>query len=96
MKYAEMKSTYTGLVAMIAGKLPRIKKADFVITWHCKNRRKDKDNIMGGQKFIFDGLVHAGVLKNDGWSQIGDVQHKFMVNKNNPHVEVTLLNAEKE
>ncbi|MEN1968999.1 RusA family crossover junction endodeoxyribonuclease [Lentibacillus sp. N15] len=94
MQYSEMKRTYTGLVSMIARRLPNVKKADFQITWHCKDKRKDKDNIMGGQKFIFDGLVHAGVIKNDGWSQIGDVDHRFKVDKGNPRIEVLLLNVE--
>lgn len=93
MQYSEMKSTYTGLVTMIARGMPKVKKADFHIIWHCKDRRKDKDNIMGGQKFIYDGLVNAGVLKNDGWAQIGDISHSFKVDKANPHVEVQLLNV---
>lgn len=60
------------------------------ITWYCKNKRKDKDNIMAGQKFIFDGLQKAGVLSNDGWKQIGDVTHRFEVDKRNPRVEIVL------
>lgn len=88
MQYANMKRTYTRLVALESRNLPKIDKANFEITWYCKDRRKDKDNIMGGQKFIFDGLVKAGVIKNDGWAQIGDVKHAFEVDKKNPRVEI--------
>lgn len=86
--YREMKETNTDLVAWQAKRLPKMERVNIIITWHCKNRRKDKDNIMGGQKFILDGLQKAGVLKNDGWMQVEDIIHRFRVDKNNPRVEV--------
>lgn len=90
MKYAAMKKEYTYLVQLCAINLPKVNLADFEIIWYCKNKRKDKDNIMSGQKFLFDGLVQAGVITNDGWSQIGDVSHVFKVDKRNPRVEVRI------
>jgi len=90
MAYSNMKKDYTALVQMSAGNLPKVEKADFEITWYCKDRRKDKDNIMAGQKFIYDGLVKAGVLANDGWAQIGNITNKFEVSKENPRVEVKI------
>ncbi|MBP1971601.1 Holliday junction resolvase RusA-like endonuclease [Virgibacillus natechei] len=90
MAYANMKKDYTALIMMQSKKLPEVGKADFEITWYCKDKRKDKDNIMSGQKFIFDGLVKAGVLKGDGWSQIGDVAHYFEIDKQNPRVEINI------
>jgi Holliday junction resolvase RusA-like endonuclease len=90
-KYSDMKHTYTNLVAWQAKSLPAIQnKINVVITWYCKDRRQDKDNIMAGQKFIFDGLVAVGRISNDGWKQIGDVTHKFEVDKHNPRVEITI------
>src|SRR5699024_6790282 len=88
--YSYMKKDYTTLVQMRAGNLPKVEKADFEITWYCKDRRKDKDNIMAGQKFIYDGLVKAGVLANDGWAQIGNITNKFEVSKENTRVEVKI------
>lgn len=93
-KYSKMKHTYTDLVAWKAKTLPVLGKVDVVITWYCKNRRMDKDNIMAGQKFIFDGLVAVGRLENDGWKQIGDITHRFRVDKHNPRVEVELREVE--
>lgn len=90
MAYSNMKKDYTALVMMNAKGLDKVEYADFEITWYCKNKRKDKDNIMAGQKFIFDGLVKAGVLDNDGWGQIGDISHSFEVDKDNPRIEVVL------
>lgn len=91
--YSRMKKTYTNLVAWSAMSVPKLKKVDVVITWYCKDKRQDKDNIMAGQKFIFDGLVTAGKLENDGWGQIGNVSHSFAVDKANPRIEIELRAA---
>ena len=39
---------------------------------------------------ILDGLVVAGVIKNDGWGQIGEICHRFTVDKQDPRVEVKI------
>ncbi len=91
--YNEMKQEYTNIVAWIAKSeiKKQLEKIDLDITWICKNRRKDKDNIMaGGLKMILDGLVVAGVIKNDGWSEIGSINNRFEVDKDNPRVEVEI------
>ena len=95
MHYSKMKKTYTTLVKFCAMKLPKVESADFEITWYCKDKRKDKDNVIAGQKFIFDGLVEAGVLKNDGWKEVGKVTHECLVDKGNPRVEVEILEVER-
>lgn len=89
--YRRMKEDNTNLVAWNAKRLPKVERVDVIITWVCRNRRKDKDNIMAGQKFIFDGLKEAGTIGNDGWKQIGDVTHRFAVDKKNPRVEIELM-----
>jgi len=90
MAYANMKKKYTDLVHLHANNLSKVDRADFLITWYCKNRRKDKDNIMARAKFILDGLVNAGVIENDGWAQVGNIFHMFKVDKNNPRVEIEI------
>ena len=90
MAYSTLKKKNTELVMWASKGLKKIERADFTITWYCKNRRKDKDNIAAGTKFIFDGLVENGILPNDGWKQIGDVKHVFKVDKENPRIEVEL------
>lgn len=90
---SKQKKEFTRLCADCtrAFKLKRINsKVDVSITWVEKNRRRDKDNISAGQKFIFDGLIEAGVLKNDGWKEIGEVSHSFRVDKKNPRIIVRL------
>lgn len=90
MAYSTMKKTNTELVAWSAAKLPSIEYADIEVRWYCKDKRKDKDNIRAGLKFILDGLVQANVLKGDGWKQVGNLSDEFHVDKNNPRIEVIL------
>lgn len=89
-QYSKLKQQYTLLVKLSANKLPSLPPADYYITWYCKDKRQDKDNIMAGQKFIFDGLMAAGKIENDGWKQVRDVNHRFEVDKKNPRIEVEI------
>jgi Holliday junction resolvase RusA-like endonuclease len=59
------------------------------LIWVEANRRRDPDNIMGGIKYVLDGIVKAGILKNDGWAQIASIENKFETGIN-PGVWVTL------
>ena len=62
--------------------------ADFEFTWYLKNKRKDKDNVAFAKKYIFDGMVDAGLIENDGWKQIGNWKEKFDVDKEFERVEI--------
>ena len=90
---AQMKKEYTELVAWCAksARLPHFDRVDLIITWYEPNKKRDKDNIMAGQKFILDGLVQAGVIANDGWKQVGKITHDCQVDRENPRVEVELI-----
>lgn len=89
---AKMKKEYTEMVALyaMAAKLPRMEKVDVMILWHEPDKMRDKDNIHAGIKFILDGLVKAGIIPNDNWAHIGDITHKFDVDRRNPRIEVIL------
>jgi len=92
-EYSRIKRKYTDMVAWLAKGKGKFKKIDLDITWICRNKRKDKDNIAAGVKFILDGLVQANVIENDGWKQIGDIVHRFEVDKDNPRIEVRIKEA---
>lgn len=94
--YNDMKRLYTESIAWITkSKIKKeFRKIDLEIIWVCKDKRKDKDNIIAGTKFILDGLVEAGAIKNDGWKQIGDILHKFKVDKHGPRIEVVIKEIE--
>lgn len=85
------KREFTELVALsckVCNIMPVSGRSNFEFFWYCKDKRRDKDNIMAGQKFIFDGLQKAGVIKNDGWGEVGDISHKFFIDKVDPRVLV--------
>jgi Holliday junction resolvase RusA-like endonuclease len=93
--YARMKDEYTTMVAWLAKKLPKYEKVALIITWYEPDRRRDPDNIMAGQKFILDGLVVAGTIPNDNQRHIQGIIHRFGVDKQNPRVEVEIIDMEK-
>ena len=88
--YSTMKKANTNAVAWPAKKLPVYEAVELEVIWYCKNKRKDPDNIAAAVKFIFDGLVKAGRLKNDGWKQNKGWTNKFKVDKENPRVEIVI------
>ena len=55
-----------------------------------KDRRRDYDNVMAGQKFIMDALIKAGVIYNDGQAFVMPNTFEFGVDKNYPRVEVKI------
>ena len=56
------------------------------------NRKRDLDNISSfAHKVIQDSLVLAGVIKNDGWKNIKGFTDKFYCNRENPRIEILLI-----
>ena len=92
--YAREKRRYTRQVALLAqaaGLRPISRPISIKFTWICKDRRKDKDNVRVGAKYILDGLVEAGVLRGDGWNQIQGFTDHFGIDRKNPRIEVELI-----
>ena len=63
----------------------------FSFTWFAANQKKDPDNICFARKFILDGLILSGVIKDDGWSVVGSFTDSFAVDSSNPRVEITIV-----
>ena len=93
--YASMKQTYTDMVAWLAKKLPKYQQVSITITWYEPNEKRDPDNIMAGQKFILDGLVKAGTIPNDTRRYIKSITHIPELDRDNPRVEVEIVDIEK-
>jgi Holliday junction resolvase RusA-like endonuclease len=89
---AKIKQEMTDYITLLAKRLKAEIRMPVRITyrWYCKNKRKDKSNIAFAKKFIEDGLVNAGVLKNDGWNDIEGFNDRFYIDKANPRVEVEI------
>jgi Holliday junction resolvase RusA-like endonuclease len=88
--YAKMKRTYTGeLVFCIQeSRRPQYPKVAVMVDWFEPNAKRDPDNIMAGQKFIFDALVHKGIIADDDQKHVASITHRFHVDATNPRVVV--------
>ncbi len=96
-KYAgnKLKQDATNIVCLYAKSQLRGKyeRMSLSITYYCKNKRKDKDNIAFAKKFILDGLIKAGVIPDDGWGQIEGWTESFEVDKDDPRIRVELVRS---
>jgi Holliday junction resolvase RusA-like endonuclease len=93
-KYAKNKRYYTDIVMLtcLGARHKAIKqKVNIELTWYTKNAKKDPDNVAAGIKYILDGLTLSGTLENDSRKYIGSITHHFCVDKNNPRVEIKLI-----
>lgn len=62
--------------------------------WVEPDRRRDRDNITAGRKFVQDALVHCKVLQNDGWKEIIGFSDDWAVDKARPRVEIEIIEME--
>lgn len=61
-------------------------------TWYERDKRRDLDNVSSyGRKVIQDALVKSGKLYDDGWGYIVGYSDKFRVDKQNPRIEVQII-----
>ena len=59
--------------------------------WYEASKRRDHDNVSSfGRKVIQDALVKAGVLEDDGWDYIDGFTDLFLLDKDNPRIEVVI------
>lgn len=64
----------------------------FIFQWFLKDNRKDFDNRNFAQKYIFDGLVKAGVIKDDSWNYTkGGTIHIPALDHLDPRVQIIIL-----
>ena len=47
--------------------------------WYVKNKRRDADNIAFSKKFIIDGLVKGGIIKNDNLKVVVGFNDEFIM-----------------
>jgi hypothetical protein len=95
---AQQKKDSTDLVMWYAiqAKLPKMNYIDLTITWYEPNKKRDKDNVEAGVKFILDGLVSAGVIVKDNWRYIGDIIHKVRLDRMKPRIEIEIAEGQIE
>ncbi len=62
--------------------------------WYEPNRRRDRDNIRSGTKFIYDALKATGRIVNDSQKWVLDDRHEILLDPKEPRVEVLLEEAD--
>lgn len=65
-------------------------KAVLTITFYEKDNRRDADNIYGGLKYLLDGMVQAGIVKDDTRQYVEPIIKPIEIDKINPRVEVII------
>lgn len=91
--YSNIKRTLTTKIywEILQQGVKPMKRAYIHFLWKETNRSRDPDNFTSaGKKIILDALVKAGILKNDGWSDIDGWDDQWCVVNKNPGVLVTL------
>lgn len=75
----ELIARATGMRSLIGGY--------FTFMFAEANKRRDPDNVVGGgHKIIFDSLVGAGFIVNDGWTQVQGFADYWIVDRHRPGV----------
>lgn len=90
---AKMKSEAEDLIRfVIRRKLTPVKGRVFLyINWVEPNKKRDMDNIAFAKKFIQDALVKEGIIQSDGWAGIAGFNDTFSVDKDNPRIEIEIV-----
>lgn len=89
---AKIKKNETEIVGWIAKSTlkPMNKIGYAIIKIYQTNKRGDKDNSRFSEKFIWDGLVWAGIIPNDTWDYVpNEVVFCHYIDKM-PKIEVQL------
>ena len=58
--------------------------------WYEPNHKRDLDNIAFSKKYILDGIVKAGILKDDKPKYVKGFTDHFGYDKENPRIEVEI------
>lgn len=91
---SNIKKKETEVVMVMARRLKPIHgKVDIEMHWRWLDRKVDPDNIAFCKKYVMDGLVKAGVLKNDGWNNINSFKDTFELGSSGVDVTIKEVNV---
>lgn len=91
-KAAKQKTDIQALIRACACRLrnKKLERVNVKIEWYEKDKRRDKDNIRAGIKFILDALQSINAIQNDNWRVIEGIQDTYNVDAKNPRVVVSI------
>ena len=68
-------------------------RVEIAFTWVEADRRRDMDNVAFAKKFILDGLVRAGVIRDDTPRYVAGFSDRFDYDGRDPRIEVEVRSA---
>lgn len=75
---AKLKKETENLIIIQLGRMKPITSPVIIhFEWHEKTRRRDKDNVAAGKKFILDAMQRSGKLINDNNKYIAGFTDRF-------------------
>lgn len=81
-------------IAAVEQRMPSFNgRVEIIFTWVEENRRRDMDNVAFAKKFILDGLVRAGVIRDDTPRYVAELADRFDYDKQHPRIEVEVSTA---
>jgi hypothetical protein len=98
--YARMKAEWTGKVKLhiLAARVPKgiFSRVRIACRWieprNANGQERDPDNVEAGQKFLWDGMVDAGIIPNDRSANNAGSSHEHCSGPA-PGVEVTIMDG---
>lgn len=69
-------------------------QAYITVTFFEKDLKRDADNVIGGLKYVLDGLVNAKVIKNDTRKLVRLQVNPVELDRVNPRIEVEICKVE--
>lgn len=65
-------------------------KAEVTVTFFEPDGRRDADNVLGGLKYIMDGLVKMRIIIDDGPKYVDLITLPVKIDRKNPRIEVQI------
>lgn len=90
---ASFKKKQTKRVSMelIAAGVPKFTRPVLMhFRWFERDRRRDRDNIRSGEKYIMDALTERERITNDTQKWVIDSHHEILLDKQNPRIEIDI------
>ncbi len=93
-------TTYAAMEAMNAHQWagnflwPVVNPVVSIVHYLPDKRRRDADNLRAATKNVMDGLVEAGLIRDDSLDEIGEVIHTYEYRKGKPGLKITVASRE--
>jgi hypothetical protein len=88
--FKKRQTQFIGRAIVAAGVPVFTKPVVMTFRWFERDKRRDRDNIRSGEKYVMDALKETRRIVNDTQKWVLDSKHEIAVDKDNPRVEVVM------